>query len=522
MIGEMLQNILGLAQNPAQAVLQSAGVTPGTPGPATPYAPAAPTTIAGPPAMATGGPGAGGAGMPGAAPAAPPPIGGPDTPPDLSRMYMDLVSRREANSHLMSGLAMIGAGLSRNPSDRTNLMQYAMHLSGQGDSDPSSVVGNLMKLQEAARASNNRLAMEKAIPELAKKYKIDETALKALSDAGMLPKFIADQEGKDKRQFISRPDGTVLAVNPYDPNDNQTLGQPVAEPMVINNPDGTQTIIDKNQLRTNLGPNAAPAAAPPAAPPAPAPASEGGAAVTPAAAESGGDQATPAAPPPVTPPAAPAPQANNGLRSITIGTPNPDKAATQADKDRMKEYSSKAEAAQDTRGKLYMLEQAYKRSGDKIHFGPGGEAMFNAMAALPPSVAATFGWTPEVLADASTIYKITRDMVPGYVHAISPRGTNLDVSLGKESVPSLSLPKSGFEQRIKQINQQLDKTIATHKAATDYYGKPDFQKQMDSWHEAHPPSEFMTGGPPKGSVGSKQINGKTYYKMPDGSWDDGN
>ena len=176
-----------------RAALGQAPGQPGSPQGPQPLAGAVPP--AGPPAGPGGPPGASGGppspGGPGGPAPAPPQPMATQTPPDLGSMFVQLMQRQQANEGFNRGLGMLAAGFAQ-PRDRATMIDA---MSGQSGGDPSSLIGNVMKLQQYNQMQTRYADLVNNSDNYAKSFNMDPAMFKAaITAAG--PQGAGDVLGK--------------------------------------------------------------------------------------------------------------------------------------------------------------------------------------------------------------------------------------------------------------------------------------------------------------------------------------
>lgn len=174
-----------------------------------------------------------------AAPGTDPATGGPaptpqpqayQSPPDLAKLYTDLIQYDEAAQGFNRGIGLIMSGLSGRDENRTSI--YNAFQGGGGGSDTLvggnngggglGGIGGIIKLQNDIMAMKQQAATRAALPAIAKKYGLDLETATYLFNSGQLDTVISEAE-KEHNQIVQGPDGRSYLVD-------KTTGK-VSEPL---------------------------------------------------------------------------------------------------------------------------------------------------------------------------------------------------------------------------------------------------------------------------------------------------
>lgn len=193
----------------------------------------------------TGGAGATGvAAQPGMPSVAPPASTG--TPPDLSAMYMKLMSDADRRAQFDKGATLIAAGLSSDPVTRNNFQQMAMGM-GPERRDPASVVSNLIALQEKINTQQKAAAMKARLPAIAKEYGLDLNTVNYLYEAGKLQETL-NALAKPDKQIVSKNDGTQVIIDKNRPNSTPQVVDDTEKPKgydIVDDGEGGKIAVNK-------------------------------------------------------------------------------------------------------------------------------------------------------------------------------------------------------------------------------------------------------------------------------------
>lgn len=207
--GDALLNLLG-QKDPRLALIagmQGGGVPAG----------ATPQAGAGAPA---------GAGMGGgtAAPAQPAAY---TSPPELAKLYADLMERQNKAEMIDRGIGMIGMSIAQDQ-NKEAVARLAGGGGNRGDSsanNPAALVNQIMQFQTEQAALRQKAAMRAALPSLAKQYGISLEAAQYLFDSGKLDSVIAEAE-KPNKQIIQNADDTHSIIDLNSGTIGTTFGVP--------------------------------------------------------------------------------------------------------------------------------------------------------------------------------------------------------------------------------------------------------------------------------------------------------
>lgn len=188
-----------------------------------------------------------------AAPGSAPPQGTPaqaqayTSPPDLSKLYMNLLERTQRNDSLDRGLTNIAAGLTRDTGNRNAIMQNMPNQATP--QDPLISATRLMALQQGQQDIARKAAARANLPLISKKYGLDLNTATYLYDTGQLDNIIQDAEKSrlkgDSEKYFGTPiygqdkDGKLivgqLANNGSIKWQNSDGTQPVGGIKIVNN-----------------------------------------------------------------------------------------------------------------------------------------------------------------------------------------------------------------------------------------------------------------------------------------------
>lgn len=144
------------------------------------------------------------------------------SPPDLSNMYLKLMSDNRNSRNLDSGLSLIAAGFSKYPENRAALVKGAMDHSNQQNITSQDIM-NLQKMDVERQALAIRQAAKVS---LMKKYKLDRDTVDYLDASGKLDEVVKHKNTQNLT-LVEHSDGSKQF---FDPQEGKPVGDKVTPP----------------------------------------------------------------------------------------------------------------------------------------------------------------------------------------------------------------------------------------------------------------------------------------------------
>ena len=156
---------------------------------------------------------AGGAGVQPPAAEATQPLESFKSPPDLSKLYDDLLKYNSAESNINRGFGLIGSSISQDANRADTLGAFA------GDRPESDRIGvgdmatTIMELNKANIARQQRAATLASLPAIAQRYGLSLETARYLFDTGQLDKVISEEEKPNNEIVKDAATGQNLIID---------------------------------------------------------------------------------------------------------------------------------------------------------------------------------------------------------------------------------------------------------------------------------------------------------------------
>src|SRR5690242_11146231 len=123
------------------------------------------------------------------------------SPPDLSKLYMDLLKREDANRQIDRGIGLIGAAFAH-PEHKASILS-AMGVgsggSGSGERSGGDLLSSVVSLEKLQNGLMAQAQMRAALPSIAKRYNMDIDTVKYLFNSGKLDDVINELQKPNKQ-----------------------------------------------------------------------------------------------------------------------------------------------------------------------------------------------------------------------------------------------------------------------------------------------------------------------------------
>ncbi|QIG66094.1 hypothetical protein PQB35_gp38 [Ochrobactrum phage vB_OspP_OH] len=133
------------------------------------------------------------------------------SPPDLAKLYTEVLDRERSNQMIDRGIGLIGASLAF-PENRPGIMAAFGGGGGSGTGSAASMLEQVMNVQKTNQAIQQMAATRAALPSIAQRYGLDMATAQYLLNSGKLDSVIAEAE-KPNKQIVSNADGTSSIVD---------------------------------------------------------------------------------------------------------------------------------------------------------------------------------------------------------------------------------------------------------------------------------------------------------------------
>jgi hypothetical protein len=178
------------------------------------------------------------------------------SPPDLAKLYQDVLTYDRKASNMDRGLALIGSSISQD-GNRQNTMDAILGQSGAGFGNQgfSGMVDVVQGINKQNLARQQRAAMLARLPSIARQYGLDLDTAQYLYDSGKLDSVISELE-KPNAKLEKDGRGNLILVDQTNGQQMGSFGQPAVTTRVTEGPDGTKIMVDDaaaNPTAANLG-----------------------------------------------------------------------------------------------------------------------------------------------------------------------------------------------------------------------------------------------------------------------------
>lgn len=133
------------------------------------------------------------------------------SPPDLSKMYVDMMQSTLRQQQLDRGLTLIAAGLAQDQ-NKGRLIELASQSGGSSDGSGNTMFKTLFELQEKAAASARRDQMRSALPGIAKAHGLSLQDVQVMFENDTLDEFLKDAANPET-EVVERADGSKVLIN---------------------------------------------------------------------------------------------------------------------------------------------------------------------------------------------------------------------------------------------------------------------------------------------------------------------
>lgn len=143
------------------------------------------------------------------------------SPPDLSKLYGDLLKYNAAESNINRGFGLIGSSISQDANRTDTLNAFTGGRPASDHIGIGDMATTIMDIQKANIARQQRAATLASLPAIAQRYGLSLETAKYLFDTGQLDKVIAEEE-KPNNEIVKDASGRSIV---YDKTANRQIGE---------------------------------------------------------------------------------------------------------------------------------------------------------------------------------------------------------------------------------------------------------------------------------------------------------
>lgn len=166
------------------------------------------------------------------------------SPPDLAKLYQDVLSYDRKAAHFDRGMGLIGSAISQDGNRAATYDAFAGSGAGGNFNSGQSFSGMVDLVQGINKqnlARQQRAAMMARIPTIAKQYGIDPETAMYLYDTGKLDSLITEAE-KPNSELRDLGNGQVALIDKTDGTQRGLFGDPKKNIQVVDGPEGKRAV----------------------------------------------------------------------------------------------------------------------------------------------------------------------------------------------------------------------------------------------------------------------------------------